>query len=104
MDFTYYVAFALSVVVGFASALAFILMRWRSYWRLVVIALLVSVAVDFALLLDWSHANDMTLGFLLTDAAVFAACGLVGCIIGSLPVVGLRGVYRLIRRSREDLP
>ncbi len=33
MDFTYYVAFALSVSIGSLSALVFIGLKGRSYWR-----------------------------------------------------------------------
>jgi len=62
--------------------------------------LLVAVIIDFALLVDWSRANEMTAAFLLTDAAFFAVYGLVGCAIGALPIIGARGLYRLVRRRR----
>ena len=69
MDFTYYVAFVLSVVVGFVAALIFIALKGRSYWRLALSSLLIAVLADFALLVDWRHTNEMTLAFLLTDVA-----------------------------------
>lgn len=100
MDFTYYVAFALSVVIGFASALIFIALKGRSYWRFTAASLLAAVFADFALLVDWSHAREMTAIFLLTDAAIFAVYGLVGCAIGALPVIGARSVYRMFRANR----
>lgn len=101
MDFTYLVALLLSVVIGFTGALVFIAMRGRSYWRLAISVLLVTVTADFALLLDWSKADEFTASFLLTDAAFFVGCGLVGSLIGPLPVLGLRAGYRrlTIRRA-----
>lgn len=97
MDFTYYVAFALSVLIGFVGALVFVMLKRRSYWRFALTILLVAVFADFSLLVDWSHANEMTAALLLTDAAYFTAYGLVGCAIGALPVVAAYGIYRLVR-------
>jgi hypothetical protein len=102
MDFTYFVALALSIIIGFASALVFIAVRGRSYLRLAGFAVIAAVAADFALLIDWSHANQMTAAFLVTDAAFFAVYGLIGCFVGALPVLGLRGLYRRVRRSRTN--
>ena len=98
MDFTYYVAFVLSVVVGFVSALIFIALKGRSYWRLALSSLLIAVLADFALLVDWRHTNEMTLAFLLTDVAIFTVCGMVGCFIGALPIVAARETYRSTRK------
>lgn len=97
MDFTYFVAFALSVVIVFVSALIFIALKGRSYWRFSLTTLLVAVFAAFALLVDWRHANEMSAVFLLTDASFFTVYGLVGCAIGALPVIGARGIYRLVR-------
>ena len=102
MDLTYFVALALSVIIGFASALVFIAARGRSYLRLATVALIVAVAADFALLIDWSHLEKMNATFLLTDAAFFAGYGLIGCVVGALPVLGSRGIYRRFRRSGMD--
>lgn len=101
MDFTYLVALILSVVIGFAGALVFIAMRGRSYRRLVVSVLLVIVAADFALLLDWSRANEFTASILLADAAFFVGYGLVGGLIGALPVLSLRAAYRKLTIRRD---
>lgn len=100
MDFTYYAAFALSIVIGFVGALIFILLRGRSYWRFALVTLVAAVFADFALLVNWRYANEMTAEFLLTDAAFFAGFGIVGCAIGALPVIGTRGINRLIRGSQ----
>ena len=97
MDFTYAAAFVLSVVVGLTRALIFIGRKGRSYWRFTVITLRVAVLADFALLLDWGHASEMTAAFLLMDAAFFSAYGLAGCAIGALPVIGARAIYRVVR-------
>lgn len=100
MDFTYHVALALSVVIGFAGALIFVALKGRSYWRLALTTVLVAVFADFALLVDWRRANEMTAAFLRTDAAYFAVYGLVGCAIGALPVIGARWIFRLVRTRR----
>lgn len=100
MDFTYLVALFLSVVIGFAGALVFIAMRGRSYRRLAIAVLLVIVAADFALLLDWSRVNQFTLSLLLTDAAFFVGYGLLGGLMGALPVLGLRAAYRRLTTRR----
>ena len=102
MDFTYFLALALSIVIGFASALVFIAVRGRSYLRLAGFALIVAVSADFALLVDWSHADEMTAALLFVDAAFFAVYGLIGCVVGALPVLGLRAIYRRIRRRWTD--
>lgn len=102
MDFTYFVAFALSVIIGFASALVFIAVRGRSYLRLAAFSLIAAVAADFALLIDWSRTDEMTATFLLTDAAFFAVYGLIGGVVGALPVIGSRLIYRRFRRSRRE--
>ncbi|SRR5690606_3310619 len=99
MDFTYYVAFALSLVIGFVGALIFVMLKGSSYWRFALTTLLVAVFADFALLIDWSYADEMT-DVLLLDAAFFTAYGLVGCAIGAVPVLGARGIYRLVRARR----
>ena len=101
MDFTYLVALVFSVVIGLVGALVFVAMRGGSYWRLASFVLLAAVAADFALLLDWSRANAFTGSLLLTDAAFFIAFGLVGGLIGALPVLGLRATCRrlAIRRA-----
>jgi hypothetical protein len=100
MDFTYIAALCLSVVIGFASAVLFVALRGRSYWRLAIPALVVAVAADFALLLDWSRASEFPASLLLTDAAFFVGFGLIGCLIGALPVLGVRAAYRRFKARR----
>ena len=102
MDFTYIVALCLSVLIGFASAVLFVAFRGRSYWRLAIPALLVAVAADFALLLDWSRANEFPASLLLADAVFFVGYGLIGCFIGALPVVGARAAYRRFKARRVN--
>jgi hypothetical protein len=100
MDFTYLVALVLSVIIGFAGALMFIAMRGQSYRRFAISVVFVIVAADFALLVDWSRANEFTASFLLTDAAFFVGYGIVGGLIGALPVLGLRAAYRRLTTRR----
>jgi hypothetical protein len=100
MDFTYIVALFLSFVIGFVGSLVFIAIRGRSYWRLAISVLVTTLAADFALLLDWSRVNAFTASFLLTDLAFFLGYGVVGGVIGALPVLGLHTIYRRLTARR----
>jgi hypothetical protein len=102
MDFTYYVAAVLSLVIGFVGAIIFVATRGRSYWQLLVTALAIALIADFALLLDWSHADQMTAGWLLTDLAFFAVYGVVGCSVGALPVLAVRRVIRSFQQRHAE--
>jgi hypothetical protein len=105
IDFTYLVAILISLAVGFSGSLLFVISRGRSYWRLVVSTLIATVIADFSLLIDWSRSDEITASFLLTDAAFFTGYGLVACTLGTLPVVALRGVYRMAqaRDARSEV-
>ena len=102
MDFTYIFALILSVLIGFASAVVFVAFRGQSYWRLVSGAVILALVADFSLLIDWTHTAEMTPRFLLTEGAFFLGYGLVGVIVGVLPVIGSRWIYRTVRAERPD--
>lgn len=101
---TFVFAFALSAVVGFASALIFIGVKGRSFWRFAVTTLLVAVATSFALLFPWGNANAMDVGLLPIAAAFFAWWGLVGGAFGAMPVFSGREIYRLLKERRTTSP
>lgn len=100
MDFTYILALFLSAIIGFVGSLVFIAMRRRSYRGLAISILLTTLAADFSLLLDWSRVSEFTAPLLLTDLAFFVGYGLVGGLIGALPVLGLRAIYRRLTARR----
>jgi len=102
VDFTYFLAGFLSLLIGFLGAVVFVLTRGRSYLRLLGITVVISLIADFALLLDWSRTDDMTAELLLTDLAFFTVYAFVGCIIGSLPVLGSRQLYRWVQKANAD--
>lgn len=99
MDFTYIVAGFISVVVGAVGGSIFVMMQGQSYWRLLAGTVPVAIVVDFALLLDWSGVEPMTITFVLTDLAFFTVYALVGCSLGALPLLCGRRLYRWILRS-----
>ena len=102
MDFTYLVAAFLSVLIGFAGAVIFTAIRSRSYGRLLVVTVAIALIADFALLLDWSRADAMTMDLLLTDLAFFSAYAVVGCSIGALFVLSVRQLFRWVRQIGAD--
>lgn len=99
MDFTYFVAGFIAVVVGAVSGSLFLLVRGESFWRLLAVMVTITVLVDFALLLDWSRVEHMTTALLLTDMGFFTVYALVGCSLGALPLLATRGVYRRCRKA-----
>lgn len=100
MDFTYIVALMISVIVGFGIALVFITIKGQNLWKLFISAIIVAVIADFALLINWSHREEITAGFLLRDLAFFVSYGLIGCVVGALPVLGSRWLYRRFKRDQ----
>jgi hypothetical protein len=78
MDFTFLAAAFFSLLIGFIGTIIFVLTRGRSYLRLLFATVTTTVILDFALLLDWSRADEMTAEFLLTDFAFFMVYAVVG--------------------------
>lgn len=99
MDFTYIIAGFISLLVGFVGASVFVIVRGQSFWRLLAATVAVALAADFTLLLDWSHAAEMSASFLLVDLAFFTVYAFVGCPVGAaLPLAG-RALYRHFRSA-----
>jgi hypothetical protein len=99
MDYTYFVAGFLALLVGFVGAAIFVTVGGNSLRRLLMATMGVTLATDFALLLDWSRTDQMTLGFLLTDLAFFALYAVVGCAIGAAPLLVGRKLLRSFRKA-----
>ena len=99
MDFTYFFAGILSVLIGLAFAVASVALRGRSVWQIFALAVGVSVAADFAFLLNWSRVSEMTTIFLATDFLAFFVYSVVGCALGIAPVIWLRRLFRLLKRQ-----
>ncbi len=100
MDFTYFVAGFFAVVVGFVCAAIFVMEGGRSFRRLLTATVGVTLAADFALLLDWSRTDQMTVTFLLTDMAFFTLYAVFGCSIGAAPWLAGRQLFRSLRKAR----
>ena len=98
MDYTYLVAGFLALPIGFVGAAIFVMTGGTSFRRLLIATVGVTLATDFALLLDWSRTDQMTLGFLLTDLAFFALYALVGCAIGAASLLAGRKLLRSFRK------
>ena len=99
MDFTYFFAGILAALIGLIFAIIFVVLRGRSFRRVLAFSIVVSIAADFALLLDWSRASEMTAIFLATDFLAFFVYSLVGCAVGIAPVIWLRRLFRLLKRQ-----
>lgn len=100
MDFTYIAALFGSVIIGFVGALTFITFRGNSRRKLFLSAIAVTVALDFAFLIDWKRWDDITASFLLVDSAIFSIYAMFGTAVGAFPVLGMRWLYR--RLKAED--
>lgn len=98
MDFTYLVAFALSVLVGFAIALALIIAGRtpnRKHYRIGVAGV---IATDYLLLINWSAITLNEIWILAVDLAFFTIYGCMGIAIGMLPVIAAVTITRRLRR------
>lgn len=98
MDFTYFVAFFLSIFVGLIGSLIFTVKGAKAPFRWMGIALVTSVIFDLLILIDWSHADGAGGVVLLTSALFFVAYGLVGTVIGFLPAFVVIGLTKLMGR------
>ena len=97
MDFTFIVALFSAVIVGFVSAIIFTIFRGRSRRKLFLSAIAITVALDFAFLVDRRRWEEITAGFLLLDAAFFSIYAMFGSALGAFPVLGMRWLYRRLK-------
>lgn len=98
MDFTYFIAAFIGLVIGFVAGLIFVSVKGRSTIRLMGMALAASLVVDALLLINWANIGDETVGFLLLDFAFIATYSLAGCFIGALPALAVRSIWRWHKR------
>jgi hypothetical protein len=94
MDFTYFVALGLALVIGFVAAVIYVTRGGQSRRKLFGWALLASVAADFALLIDWTYVTEYPLWMFGLDLIFFVIYGLIGCAIGASPVLFVRRLFR----------
>ena len=99
MDFTYFIAAFLALIVGFCGAVLFVLQKRHSVRRLIGVAFVASLTVNGSALINWSAVGNVSLGFLLLDFALVAAYSFVGSAIGLVPPLAMRGIWRW--RSRR---
>lgn len=87
MDFTYFIAFAVAVLVGFVFQTALQLLRLDSRVGLVTI-FGVALILNIILLIDWrvvgAKASTLNPLFLLADVILFPASTFVGVFAGGL--------------------
>lgn len=96
MDFTYFIALGLALLIGFVSAIIFVARKGQSKRKLVGWATVASVVADFILLIDWSHISEYPLWIFGLDLIFFVIYGVVGCALGAFPVLIARMLIRKI--------
>lgn len=100
MDFTYFVAGLIGVVVGFVTALIFIALKLGGKLRLLATAAIISLILAGFFLIDWTRIGSVPPGFLAADLGIIAIYILVGCFVGMSPPLVIRRLWRVIRRPR----
>jgi len=101
VDITYFIAGFIALGVGFAAAIAFVVIRGRSTPRMIAIASTVAMALDFALLINWTQISANVVPILLVDCLFFAIYSLVGCTLGTLPVMLARFAWRKVLQNSK---
>jgi len=98
MDFTYYVAFVLALLVGGITATVLVLARKPLNAKGYRVSVTFAVALDFLLLVNWSALPLEEAWVLSADLLFFSLYSLVGCALGMLPVKAVRAIVRRLRR------
>ncbi|MDQ2861991.1 MAG: hypothetical protein M3T55_14995 [Pseudomonadota bacterium] len=94
MDFTYFVAGFIALVVGLVAGIVFVIIKGRSKRRLIATGSVVAVALDAALLINRTHIGEASAALILVDCLVFTIYSVVGCAIGTLPALLARSAWR----------
>jgi len=94
MDFTYFIAGFIAIVVGLVAAVVFVAFKGKSSQRLFAAASAVAFALDWVLLIKWAHIGDVPAAIFLSDFLFFAISSLIGCMIGAFPVLLIRFLWR----------
>jgi len=98
VDFTYFIAAVVALIIGFLGSIIFAVAKGHSKRRLMALALVVALAVNFSTLINWAYVGDLSAGFLLLDFAFIAAFSFFGCALGTLPILGIRKLWRSYSR------
>lgn len=100
MDFTYFIAGFIGLVVGVLVSAAFVVAKARGpTWRLFAFAFLLTLVLDAILLINWSAVGRMPPAFIALDFGFISLYSLVGCLVGALPALAVRHVWRRWRAS-----
>lgn len=104
MDFTYFIAGFIAIVVGFVAGAVFVALKGKSILRLFAAASALAFALDWALLFNWAHIGDAPAAevrlVLRYDLLFFAIYSVIGCVIGAFPLLLVRYLWR--RRPGQD--
>jgi hypothetical protein len=101
MDFTYYLAGVIALVLGaIVSAAALMLKSWGAA-RVLAAAFAISVAVNLTSLLDWSQLGAIGLSWLTADIALIVLYSLIGSMVGAVPMLAARNVWRRWRGGKS---
>ena len=82
MDFTYFIAAFIALVVGFLASLVVVLIGGRSKAGLLVSAFLAALVTNGIVLINWAALGEMSVGFLLLDFIFIAIYSLAGSMMG----------------------
>ncbi|MEO7384418.1 MAG: hypothetical protein ABIU18_05745 [Novosphingobium sp.] len=94
MDFTYFIAGFIALIIGLTAGAVFIAFKGKSKRRLFAAASAVAFALDWVLLINWAHIADAPAVILLFDLLFFAIYSIIGCVIGALPTLLIRYLWR----------
>lgn len=98
MDFTFFIAGLIAMVVGFIASIVFIARNGKSFLRLIAVSAAIAFVLDWLLLINWTLISSMTGLILLLDTVFFALYSVIGCSIGALPLFLLRFAWRFFGR------
>jgi len=93
MDFTYFIAGIIAIVVGFVVGVMFVAFKGKSSLRLIAVAFAIAFALDWILLINWAHNADAPATILLSDFLFFAVYSFIGCMIGAFPLLLGRALW-----------
>ncbi len=98
MDFTYFVALALSALFGFIVAAALVAAGKAptlKHYRTTVFSMM---AIDYLVLINWPAVTFQESWILAVDFVFFTIYGVIGVAIGMFPVIAARAIIQRLRR------
>ena len=102
MDYTYFMAGLIALVVGLVAGVVFVTSRGRSKLRLLAIASGIAFVLDWALLINWKHGGEMSVELFLSDVLFFAIYSIIGCMMGVSPALVARYLWRKYPRPSNS--